>query len=275
MFSSFFILHEPLSPQAVEVIERHSGSHQDPRLLSQRTEAFLSLARFSDMQYQAIDKHMNSSEFENKQALLKKAKEEVGLIREHKVVSNRSAGKQGVFPKAGGPPAGADPEPLLLLHRYTTKVQKELELDEKALSNLQADRQRFLCKAVENYVQCLEEGEEHDTWVFRLASLWLENGDVGAVNATMKVSGVMGRRSVAPCWQAAHHVLTYCSPERSGEGPLPQVPASDVSASCSHGDKDDGRGRGLPRCPLQCRSWTVLFVNEACPAASPVLCPRS
>lgn len=152
---------------------------------------------------------------------------------------------------------------MLLLHRYTTKVQKELELDEKALSNLQADRQRFLCKAVENYVQCLEEGEEHDTWVFRLASLWLENGDVGAVNATMKVSDVVGSKSVAPCWQAAHDVLTYCSPERSGEGPLPQVSAPDVSASCSHGDKDDGRGRGLPRCPLQCRNWTVLFVNEA------------
>lgn len=71
-------------------------------------------------------------------------------------------------------------------------MQKELELDEKALSNLQADRRRFLCKAVENYVQCLEEGEEHDTWVFRLASLWLANGGVAAVNATMKVGGASG-----------------------------------------------------------------------------------
>lgn len=76
----------------------------------------------------------------------------------------------------------------LLARRYTAKVQKEMELDEKALANLRADRQRFLCKAVENYVQCLEQGEEHDTWVFRLASLWLENGGVAAVNATMKVS---------------------------------------------------------------------------------------
>ncbi len=67
-------------------------------------------------------------------------------------------------------------------------MQRELELDEKALSNLQADRQRFLCKAVENYIQCLEEGEEHDTWVFRLASLWLENANVKAVNDMMKVS---------------------------------------------------------------------------------------
>lgn len=77
---------------------------------------------------------------------------------------------------------------VTLTCRYTIKVQKELELDEKALSDLQSDRQRFLCKAVENYIQCLEQGEEHDTWVFRLASLWLENADVKAVNDIMKVS---------------------------------------------------------------------------------------
>ncbi|CAF90921.1 unnamed protein product, partial [Tetraodon nigroviridis] len=155
------VILENYLERALEVIQRDGGSHQDARLLRQRTEAFLSLARFSDMQYQIIGKYMSSSEFENKQALLQKAKEEVGLLREHNVVG-----------------------------RYTTKVQKELELDEKALSNLQADRRRFLCKAVENYVQCLEEGEEHDTWVFRLASLWLENGHVAAVNATMEVRDV-------------------------------------------------------------------------------------
>ncbi len=79
-----------LLSQAVEVIEEDSGVHQDARLQSQRTEAFLSLARFSDAQYQSIDKYMKSSEFENKQALLQKAKEEVDLIRERKVTSNRS-----------------------------------------------------------------------------------------------------------------------------------------------------------------------------------------
>ncbi len=74
----------------MEVIEKDSGRHQDARLQSQRTEAFLSLARFSDAQYQSIDKYMNSSEFENKQALLEKAKEEVDLMKERKVMSNRS-----------------------------------------------------------------------------------------------------------------------------------------------------------------------------------------
>ncbi|KAL6116348.1 atm [Pungitius sinensis] len=142
--------------RAVQVIEQASGV-QDSRLQSQRTEAFLSLARFSDAQCQSIDKYMNSSEFDNKQALLEKAKEEVDLIRERGVTSNR----------------------------YTMKVTKELALDQKSLSLMQSDRQRFLCKAVENYIRCLE-GGEHDTWVFRLASLWLENADVKDVNDMMK-----------------------------------------------------------------------------------------
>ncbi|XP_076001414.1 serine-protein kinase ATM isoform X2 [Genypterus blacodes] len=151
------VILEKYLERAVEVIEGESVV-QDARLQSRRTEAFLSLARFSDAQYQSIDKYMKSSEFENKQALLEKAKEEMGLIKERQVTANR----------------------------YTLKVKKELEMDEQALSNLQKDRLRFLCKAVENYIQCLEEGEEHDTWVFRLASLWLKNADVKDVNDIMK-----------------------------------------------------------------------------------------
>uniref|UniRef100_A0A8C1WDC1 non-specific serine/threonine protein kinase n=1 Tax=Cyprinus carpio TaxID=7962 RepID=A0A8C1WDC1_CYPCA len=139
------------------VIEDHCGD-SNAKLQSQKTQAFFSLARFSDAQYQSIENYMKSSEFENKHALLEKAKEEVDLMRERKVINNR----------------------------YTVKVQRELELDVKALANLQADRNRFLLKAVENYIQCLELGEEHDTWVFRLASLWLENADVKAVNDMMK-----------------------------------------------------------------------------------------
>lgn len=73
----------------MEVILDDAIAGQDARLQSQRTEAFLSLARFSDAQYQSIDNYMRSSEFENKQALLEKAKEEVGLMNEHKVQPNR------------------------------------------------------------------------------------------------------------------------------------------------------------------------------------------
>ncbi|XP_069045887.1 serine-protein kinase ATM isoform X1 [Lepisosteus oculatus] len=151
------VILENYLERAVEVIEDHMGG-TNALLQSGKMQAFLSLARFSDAQYQSIDNYMKSSEFENKQALLEKAKQEVDLMREHKVANNR----------------------------YTVKVQRELKLDEKALSNLQADCRRFLCKAVQNYVKCLELGEEHDLWVFRLCSLWLENCDVKEVCDMMK-----------------------------------------------------------------------------------------
>uniref|UniRef100_H0ZQW0 Serine-protein kinase ATM n=1 Tax=Taeniopygia guttata TaxID=59729 RepID=H0ZQW0_TAEGU len=143
--------------QAVEIAASHSGDSSD-ELKKGKMKAFLSLARFSDNQYQRIENYMKSSEFENKQALLKKAKEEVGLIRERRVQTNR----------------------------YTVKVQRELELDEGAIQALTEDRNRFLCKAVENYISCLLSGEEHDMWIFRLCSLWLENSGVDRVNEMMK-----------------------------------------------------------------------------------------
>ncbi|KAB0391534.1 hypothetical protein E2I00_011059 [Balaenoptera physalus] len=135
--------------KAVEVAGNYDGESNDG-LRNGKMKAFLSLARFSDTQYQRIENYMKSSEFENKQALLKRAKEEVGLLREHKIQTNR----------------------------YTVKVQRELELDECALHALKEDRKRFLCKAVENYINCLLSGEGHDTWIFRLCSLWLENSGV-------------------------------------------------------------------------------------------------
>ncbi|XP_028818161.1 serine-protein kinase ATM isoform X2 [Denticeps clupeoides] len=152
------VILEMYLERAVEVIKGQSSKlHPDPKLQSQKTQAFLSLARFSDAQYKSIENYMRSSEFENKQALLKKAKEEVDLMKERNVTTNR----------------------------YTVKVMRELELDVQALENLQTDRKRFLLKAVENYIRCLELGDEHDTWVFRLASLWLENSDKKSVNDAM------------------------------------------------------------------------------------------
>ena len=74
----------------MEVIEAHTGGRES-RLQSQRNQAFLSLARFSDAQYQSIENYMNSPDFENKQALLEKAKEEVDLMKQRKVNDNRLA----------------------------------------------------------------------------------------------------------------------------------------------------------------------------------------
>ncbi|XP_062910203.1 serine-protein kinase ATM isoform X3 [Mobula hypostoma] len=146
------IMQKYLEKAATLSIEHNSLVH------SGKIEAFLSLARFSDAQYQSIDNYMKSSEFENKRALLKNAKAEIHLIKEHKFQVNR----------------------------YVVKIQRECELDERAMCALQDDRKQFLCKAVENYINCLQSGEEHDMRIFRLCSLWLENSGVPEVNEMMK-----------------------------------------------------------------------------------------
>ncbi|XP_026541131.1 serine-protein kinase ATM isoform X1 [Notechis scutatus] len=143
--------------KAVKIAGHHNDDSSD-ELKRGKMKAFLSLARFSDTEYQRIEDRMKSSEFENKQALLKKAKYEVGLLREHKVQNNR----------------------------YAVKVQRELQLDECEIRALGEDRKRFLCKAVENYIMCLLSGEEHDMWIFRLCSLWLENAGLSEVNAMIQ-----------------------------------------------------------------------------------------
>ncbi|XP_035241866.1 serine-protein kinase ATM [Anguilla anguilla] len=151
------VILETYLEKAVEVIEDHPGG-EDARLLAQKTQAYLSLARFSDAQYQSMENYMKSSEFENKQALLEKAKEEVHLMKEHNVNTNR----------------------------YTVKVERELALDERALAGLRADRRRFLLKAVQNYTLCLALGSDQDLWVFRLAALWLGNADDASVNKAVE-----------------------------------------------------------------------------------------
>uniref|UniRef100_A0A8C6Z7X0 non-specific serine/threonine protein kinase n=1 Tax=Nothoprocta perdicaria TaxID=30464 RepID=A0A8C6Z7X0_NOTPE len=165
--------------KAVEIATSCSGEDSE-ELKKGRTRAFLSLARFSDNQYQRIENYMKSSEFENKQALLKKAKEEVGLLRERRVETNR----------------------------YTVKVQRELELDECAIHALAEDRKRFLCKAVENYISCLLSGEEHDMWIFRLCSLWLENSGVDRVNEMMKVGKIPSYKFLPLMYQLAARMGT-------------------------------------------------------------------
>lgn len=72
----------------MEVASSHSGDSSD-ELKKGKMKAFLSLARFSDNQYQRIENYMKSSEFENKQTLLKKAQEEVILLKECKAETNR------------------------------------------------------------------------------------------------------------------------------------------------------------------------------------------
>ncbi|XP_052812043.1 serine-protein kinase ATM-like isoform X2 [Mya arenaria] len=123
-------------------------------------DAYLSLARYADTQYQNIVNYMRSSTFEAKQTLMRNAKEEAERLRE---VMGESA-----------------------KDRYLRTLEKQSEIDELELSRMQEDRQLFLLKAVQNYIQCLRSGDTHNLRVFRLTSLWFNNIDNELVNSMIQ-----------------------------------------------------------------------------------------
>ncbi|KAK6170767.1 hypothetical protein SNE40_019079 [Patella caerulea] len=117
-------------------------------------EAFLSLARFADNQYQNIVNYMKSSTYEAKQALLKKAKEDA---EQYKTVATDK-------------------------DRYLRILEKQSEMDERELSTMKEDRSKFLLKALEFYLRCLRCGDKYDLRIFRVIALWFDDCNSAAVN---------------------------------------------------------------------------------------------
>ncbi|ESO89357.1 hypothetical protein LOTGIDRAFT_229208 [Lottia gigantea] len=120
-------------------------------------EAYLSLARFADTQYQNIVNYMKSSTYESKQALLKKAKQDV---EDYKMVSSDK-------------------------DRYLRILEKQSELDEKELRSMKEDRSKFLIKALEFYIKCLQCGDKYDLRIFRVISLWFDDSNSTDVNGLL------------------------------------------------------------------------------------------
>ena len=53
---------------------------------------------------------------------------------------------------------------------------------------MEEDKTKFLIKAVDNYLRCLQSGDQHDMRIFRLTSLWFNNAADKTVTKLMAVS---------------------------------------------------------------------------------------
>ncbi|KAL4233543.1 hypothetical protein ACF0H5_008223 [Mactra antiquata] len=124
-------------------------------------DAYLSLGRYADTQYQNIVNYMNSSTFEAKQSLMNKAMIEADRLRQV---------------------TGTAPD------RYLRTLDKQTAIDKHELECMVEDRTLFLLKAVKNYIQCLRSGDSHNLRVFRLTSLWFNNVCNEEVNDMMKTA---------------------------------------------------------------------------------------
>ena len=72
--------------------------------------------------------------------------------------------------------------------RYVRLLDKQQVIDVQELQKLAGDRQEFLVCALTNYIKCLQGGATHDLRVFRIASLWFDNGTQPGINAIIQVS---------------------------------------------------------------------------------------
>ncbi|KAK3095904.1 hypothetical protein FSP39_020638 [Pinctada imbricata] len=124
-------------------------------------DAYLSLARFCDGQYQNIVNYMKSSTFEAKQGLMKKAQDEMEKMR---VLS----------------------EEELLKDRYYRTLLLQSNIDQSEMDSMERDRVKFLMTALENYLKCLRYGDKHDLRMFRMTSMWFSNSAMKEVNNLMK-----------------------------------------------------------------------------------------
>ncbi|KAH3729489.1 hypothetical protein DPMN_055461, partial [Dreissena polymorpha] len=150
-------------------------------------DAYLSLARYADTQYQNIVNYMRSSTFEAKQSLMRESKAEAERLRE---VMGETA-KERKAPRD--------------VSRYLRTLEKQSEIDEHELESMNQDRNIFLLKAVENYVKCLRSGDEHNLRVFRLTSLWFNNVDNELVNQMIQgcIEGIKSYKWLPLMYQLA------------------------------------------------------------------------
>ncbi|KAI0210308.1 Serine-protein kinase ATM [Lamellibrachia satsuma] len=138
--------------KAVTLLEEHGSA--DRAVL----DAFLSLARYADGQYQHIIEYMHCGSFEAKQLLIRQAKEEVNQL---KSVGEKSS-------------------------RYLRTLEKQRQLDEQELESMMTDRGHFLSCALSNYLKCLKFGDRHDMRVFRVTSLWFDNASQPEINESIQ-----------------------------------------------------------------------------------------
>ena len=76
---------------------------------------------------------------------------------------------------------------VIVFSRYLRTLEKHTEIDQREQECMQADRNLFLFKAVENYIKCLKGGNENNLRIFRLTSLWFNNVNNELVNEMIQV----------------------------------------------------------------------------------------
>ncbi|EDO36404.1 predicted protein [Nematostella vectensis] len=190
-----------------EYLEKHgrriSGlayrGESDVHIVVPNIDAYLSLARYADTQYQNIVDYMKSSDFENKQEIARDAKSEYNRLS--KVVARPERDK------------------------YIRTLMVESEIDEEELRLMEDSKMNFLQKALENYAKTLQAGDKYDLRVFRLCSLWFDNCKTSFVDDIMKdsISRIQSRKFLPLMYQLAARLGMRSSQDDAFQATLGQL----------------------------------------------------
>ncbi|XP_065669349.1 serine-protein kinase ATM isoform X6 [Hydra vulgaris] len=156
--NSVQIMEKYLEP-AIAIMER-----KDYNGIYTPIDAYHSLAKYADVQYEALFEYTKSQDFEIKQSVIRKNRVELSTIP--KKINDQQ------------------------LKHHSTNIEKQLNIDETERDQVYNDKKRFLQKAIHNYCRCLQCGDKYDLKVLRLCSLWFENFDDEVINIELKESMV-------------------------------------------------------------------------------------
>lgn len=139
--------------RGVELTAAHDRAHV--------STAHHTLAAFADSQYQAMVANMSSAQWDAAQAVRDQTRSEYDACVKAKRDSK----------------ARPDSSEMHELRRHLTQLEKQVVYDAATVRTATDNRDSFLDIALRNYALCLQHGDDFNTRVFRLVSLWFANPD--------------------------------------------------------------------------------------------------
>ncbi|CAM1304006.1 ATM (predicted) [Pycnogonum litorale] len=124
-------------------------------------DTYLTLARYSDLQHQNITDYLKSPTYQSKRELINRSRHELLLLN-------------GI-------------EKLTQKEKEARRMHcKHIEMDEAEIKAMHNDRDGFLLKSIQNYIQCLCLGDDYILSVCRLISLWFQSASDVNVSSLIK-----------------------------------------------------------------------------------------
>ncbi|KAK8749809.1 hypothetical protein OTU49_015558, partial [Cherax quadricarinatus] len=132
-----------------------------------REESFYQLATYTDKLYREVHQHLESDNIQTKRENIKRSREECSRVKTL-IQRQKIRGVEAV-------------EGRELIRKHTI-LERNINLDNQMIMDLEKQKEEYLYIALENYFKCFMVSSKHEMVVYRIVSLWLENVASETVN---------------------------------------------------------------------------------------------